>query len=86
MSVHSYVPDAFRYGFIIPLVKDKSDELVILIMLVITEILLLYPSLLTTDDLQFGFKSAVGCSQAVFTLQMAKGTLIPEAVLSMLLL
>jgi len=34
MSVHSYVPDAFGHGLIIPLVKDKSGELVILILLV----------------------------------------------------
>jgi len=43
MTVHSYVPDAFGYGLIIHLVKDKIRELVILILLLITEVLLLHP-------------------------------------------
>jgi len=82
MSVHSYVPDAFGYGLIIPLVKDKSGDInsvsnyrgitLTPIISKLFECVLLTncEHYLITDDLQFGFKSAVGCPQAVFTLRM----------------
>lgn len=81
MATHSFVPQAFAQGLIVPLVKDKSDDLCslnnyrgITLTPVISK---LFESILlnkceehlVTDELQFGFKKATGCPQAVFTLQ-----------------
>ena len=75
---HGYVPDGFGLGLIIPLVKDKSGNLnnsdnytAITIGPVIAKvmdevILKLCQDNLCTDDLQFGFKQGLGCTNAVF--------------------
>ena len=81
MAKHCYVPDDFGGGTVIPLIKDKlgnANDLnnyrgitlipVIskLFELVLAEICKLY---LRTDDLQFGFKTGLGCASAIFLLQ-----------------
>jgi len=95
MATHSFVPQAFAQGLIVPLVKDKSDDLCslnnyrgIILTPVISK---LFESILLNkceehlviDELQFGFKKATGCQcpQAVFTLQpVVEYTLMLEAV------
>lgn len=80
MAIHYFVPDEFGKGIIIPLLKDKLGNandlnnyrgitLVPIISklfeLVMLEICAPY---LITDDLQFGFKSGLGCNNAIFVL------------------
>lgn len=79
MIRHSYVPDAFGHGIIIPLLKDKhgdssklemyrgitlSPAITKLFELVLVD---LYEDQLATHDLQYGFKKQHGCSHALFT-------------------
>jgi len=78
MVVHSFVPHGFGKGFVIPLVKDKSGNLnsvenyrAITLGPVIAKV---FESIVTvmceqelqTDDLQFGFKKGMGCTDAIF--------------------
>ena len=63
MILHGFVPDAFDFGIIVPLMKDKTvnNHTSITLIPVISklfEILLLeyFENVLITDDLQFGFK------------------------------
>ena len=81
MATHSFVPQDFAEGIIVPLVKDKTADLCnvnnyrgITLTPVISKLfesILLHKcdDVLLTDDLQFGFKKSVGCPQAVFTLR-----------------
>ena len=74
------MPDAFGFGIIVPKMKDKTGDsnslnnyrgiTLISVISKLFEILLLEYSenVLLTDDLQFGFKKGLGCSDAIFTL------------------
>ena len=78
---HGYVPNAFGEGIIIPLVKDKSGFLnsvtnyrPITLTHVISKvfesvILNVCKDNLCSDELQFGFKSGLGCSDAIFCIR-----------------
>ena len=77
---HSFVPDAFGMGIVIPIIKDKCGDvssvdnyrpitLSPVISRVFESLLLLqYSEHLRTDDMQFGFKKGIGCSNAIFAL------------------
>jgi hypothetical protein len=79
--MHGYVPNAFGEGIIIPLVKDKSGFLnnvanyrPITLTHVISKvfegiILNVCKDNLCSDELQFGFKSGLGCSDAIFCIR-----------------
>jgi len=75
------VPDGFSEGIIIPLLKDKTGNInsldnyrgitLIPVIAKLFELILLdiCGACLETDDLQFGFKSDVGCTNAIFTMR-----------------
>jgi Reverse transcriptase (RNA-dependent DNA polymerase) len=79
--LHSYVPDDFGVGIIVPLVKDKPGELenvsnyrgIILIPIIskVLEGVLLSQceECLICADLQFGFRKDLGCQHALFALK-----------------
>jgi len=79
MIRHSYVPDDFGHGVIIPLLKDKHGDSSKLEMYrgitvspAIAKLFELVPvdlceDQLTTHDLQYGFKKHDGCMHALFT-------------------
>ena len=81
ISVHSFVPNDFGIGLIVPLVKDKTGDINSVdnyrgitftpVVAKVFECVLLFncEEFLATDNLQFGFKRFVGCPQAVFTLK-----------------
>lgn len=81
MLTHSYVPDAFGLGIVIPIIKSRNSDLSsvdnyrpITLSPVISKIfesLLLekYSFCMPTDDLQFGFKKELGCNNAIFALK-----------------
>ena len=81
MLSHSFVPDAFGMGIVIPIIKDKCGDVSsvdnyrpITLSPVISKVfesllLLKYSEHLRTDDLQFGFKKGIGCSNAIFALR-----------------
>jgi hypothetical protein len=83
MLSHAYVPDAFGMGVVIPIVKDKCGNLSSIdnyrpitlspVISKVFESLLLnkYSNYLRTDDLQFGFKQGLSCSNAIFALRQA---------------
>ena len=78
---HSYVPNALGIGIIIPIIKDKHGDFSSVdnyrpitlspIISKIFESFLLdcYSSFLYSDDLQFGFKKHLSCSDAIFALR-----------------
>ena len=78
---HSYVPDCFTCGIIIPIIKDKRGDCTSLsnyrpitissTISKIFEYLLLnhFSSFLVSDPLQFGYKLHTGCSNAIFLLR-----------------
>lgn len=78
---HGFVPDDFGKGITIPLVKDKSRDVgnvdnyrAITISPLISKlfeycVLYKYDFLLTSTDLQFGFKQKSSCTQALFLLR-----------------
>src|SRR5437899_8105945 len=80
MALHGYVPHDFGSGIIIPLLKDKLGNVndlgnyrcitLIPVISKLFELVLLdiFTPFLNTDDLQFGFKKKVGCSNAIFLL------------------
>ena len=80
MILHLCVPDGFGKGVIIPLLKDKfgcinslDNYRGITLIPVIAKlfelvILELCSDYLLTDELQFGFKPKLGCSNAIFAL------------------
>ena len=76
---HSYVPDEFCYGMIIPLLKNKhgdattsdmyrgitlSSTVSKLFEMVLIE---MFGNSLQSDTLQYGFKKGSGCTEALFT-------------------
>ena len=81
MAAHSFVPDAFGIGIIVPLIKDKSGDFNsvdnyrgITLTPVVSKlfegvILACCEDQLAVDDLQYGFRKSVGCADAVFTLR-----------------
>ena len=78
---HGFVPRSFGSGISIPLIKDKTGNLndvdnyrAITLSSVISKLfemvlLEVCEDLFATDSLQFGFKSRVGCMDAIFTLK-----------------
>jgi len=80
MALHGFVPDGFGSGIVIPLLKDKLGNpndlgnyrgiTLIPVISKLFELVLLdiCAPYLNTDDLQFGFKKNVGCSNAIFLL------------------
>jgi len=83
MVIHSFVPDKFGNGIIIPLLKDKTGNVnsldnyrAITLIPAISKlfelmVLELCSEQLSTDELQFGFKPNVGCANAIFTFRTA---------------
>ncbi len=80
MLRHSFIPTAFHYGVIIPLLKNKHGDaskldmyrgitLSVVVSKLFEQVLLsLFGDSLTSDSLQFGFKKNSSCSHALFTL------------------
>ena len=80
MLSHSFVPDSFGAGIVIPVVKDKHGDIgsidnyrPITLSPVISKVfesflLHKFSSFMSTDSLQFGFKKDLGCSNAIFAL------------------
>jgi len=78
MIVHGFVLDGFGRGFIIPLAKDKSGNLnavdnyrAIALGPAIAKVFesitaVMCERQLQTDDLKFGFKNSMGCTDAIF--------------------
>jgi hypothetical protein len=76
-----YVPNAFGRGIMIPLVKDSNGDITvcenyrcITLSCIISKLFEyslfdLCQSCMVTNDLQFGFKAGIGCSDALFTLK-----------------
>jgi hypothetical protein len=81
MISHSFVPDDFGLGIIVPLIKDKCGSfnnvdnyrgitLTPIISKLLEGVLLeCCEEQLTVDDLQYGFRKKVGCADAMFTLR-----------------
>ncbi|MFI5407479.1 MAG: hypothetical protein ACHQ1D_13325, partial [Nitrososphaerales archaeon] len=81
MLVHGYVPDDFGKGVIIPILKEKLGDsndvsnyrgiTLIPVISKLFELVLLDICMpfLGSDDLQFGFKKGLGCSNAIFLFQ-----------------
>ena len=81
MVARGCVPDAFGSGILVPLLKDKTGNsnslnnyrgitlIPVIAKLFELVVLDLCSEYLTTDDLQFGFKSNVGCPNAIFALR-----------------
>ena len=81
MLTNGVVPDEFGKGLLIPLLKDSSGDAAqcdnyrgITLSCVVSKVfeyalLEKYSSLFMTDNLQFGFKNGVGCSDALFTVK-----------------
>jgi hypothetical protein len=79
--LHKYVPTSFGAGTIVPLIKDKCGNLndvsnyrPITLTPVLSKIFehvffSLCEEFLITDELQFGFKSDLGCADAIFALR-----------------
>lgn len=77
------MPDAFGFGVIIPIVKDKRGDISSIdnyrpitlspIVSKLFESLLIekFSIYMCTDDLQFGFKPGLGCGDAIFALRQA---------------
>jgi len=77
IAVHSFIPNDFDIGLMVPLVKDKTGDInsvdnyrgitLTPVVAKVFECVLLSnrEDVLATDNLQFGFKSYVGCPQAV---------------------
>lgn len=81
MLVTGLVPDSFGCGIVIPLLKDKTGDinsldnyrgitLIPVVAKLFEGVLLdICSDFLVTDDLQFGFKANIGCSNAIFALR-----------------
>jgi len=81
MFMFGFVPDDFRNGVLIPLLKDVKEDASLCdnyrgitlscIVSKVFEYVLLdkYGSLLVTDNLQFGFRNGIGCSDALYTVK-----------------
>ena len=87
MARHKIVPDPFGVGVIIPLLKDKEGDCNsidnyrgITLCPVISKLFELvvidsYSHMLTTDDLQFGFKPNLSCDSGLLVLFLPGGPL-----------
>ena len=96
MLNHACVPNAFGYDIVIPIVKDKRGDLSSLdnyrpitlspvISKIFESMLLVKLSLhFNTDDLQFGFKPGLGCSNAIFALRQVVEFLTSAEVMCIL--
>ena len=81
MLVHSFVPDAFGWGVVIPIIKDKNGDPTVMdnyrpitLSVAISKIfesalLEKFSNSLCSDVLQFGFKKNVSCTSAIFALR-----------------
>ena len=81
MITHSFVPNDFGIGIIVPLIKDKSGDFNsmdnyrgITLTPVVSKLfegvlLACCEDQLATDDLQYGFRKNVGCADAIFILR-----------------
>ena len=79
---HNFVPDDFGSGSIVPLMKDKTDNInsvdnyrPITLTTIGSKIfegrlLRMRESCLSSDELQFGFKSGLNCCDAIFALRV----------------
>jgi hypothetical protein len=79
MLRHSFIPSAFQYGVIVPLLKNKHGDAskldmyrAITLSAVMSKLfeyvlLSLFGDSLVSDNLQFGFKKDSSCSHALFT-------------------
>ena len=74
MTTHNVVPDDFGLGIIIPFVKDKTGDIAnyrgISLIPVVSKpfecvLLNLCDDILISDQLQFGFKKATCCANAI---------------------
>ena len=80
IAFHGYVPNDFGAGIIVPLLKDKLGDVndahnyrgitLINVISKLFELVMLEicNECLATDDQQFGFKTGLGCANAVFVL------------------
>ena len=89
IAVHGYTPSAFGSGrpIIIPIIKDRQENIndlnnyrgITLVPLIskLFELVILNicDNYVVTDDLQFGFKKNVGCSNALFSCRKLLSTL-----------
>ena len=78
MFNHSFVPDSFTHGIIIPVLKDKRGDHTVSqnyrpitlcsIISKVFEYYLLdkYSTFMISHELQFGFKPKIGCANAIF--------------------
>ena len=78
---HGFVPDSFGFGISIPLIKDKTGNLndldnyrAVTLSCVISKlfemvVLDICNDVLSTDPLQFSFKTGTGCIYAIFTVK-----------------
>ena len=81
MMRHSFVPDSFTHGMIIPIVKDKRGDMTsvqnyrpITLSSTISKLfeyylLDRYSTYMPSDNLQFSFKHNIGCPNAIFLLR-----------------
>ena len=79
---HGFVPDDFGSGIIVPVVKDKTGIInsvdnykpitstPVVSKLFEGVLLRMYENCLTSDELQFGFKSGLSCCDAIFSLRV----------------
>lgn len=91
MLRHSFVPDSFERGTLIPIVKDKNGDVgslnnyrPITISPVVSKVFELFliegfSRYFDTDALQFGFKKNVGCSNAILALRLVIDYLSTES-------
>ena len=78
---HGLVPDSFGHGIIIPLLKNSDGNKTVsdnyrgitlspVISKLFESVLMnIFSQYMSTDKLQFGFKSNSSCSHAIFTLR-----------------
>jgi len=78
---HGYIPHGFKFGVIIPLLKDANGDTTsadnyrgITLSSTISKLLelclqSLFFDYLSTSNLQYGFKRNVGCTSAIYTLR-----------------
>jgi len=81
MVAHSYVPDEFGKGIIVPLVKNKTGDpsslanyraitrIPVISKLSESVLLQVTGNFLNTEETQFGFKKGLGCSNAIFAMR-----------------
>jgi len=80
IALHSYVPNGFDEGIIVPIIKDKAGNqndvnnyrgitlTSVISKLFELHILEICEEYLVTHELQFGFKKNSGCNHAIFVM------------------